>query len=243
MMKPVIGITPSIEQNETTYTVHRAHCQAVSDAGGMPVMMPFVFGTLMKQFVRMIDGLYLTGGYDIDPHYFNEEPHPALGKINPLRDQFEIALVHAMLAVNKPILGICRGSQIINVALGGTMYQDLLAEKDGRLIQHKQQRALQYSSHAVNVDKSSLLYRIVKKETIQVNSNHHQANDVLGVNLHSVAVSEDGVIEAIERRGKPFVLGVQWHPERLLERGDVVSQKIYKSFVKEASKVRNQSVE
>lgn len=239
-MKPLIGITPSIEENETMYTVHRAHCQALSDAGGVPLILPFAFGSLLKQFVQLIDGLYLTGGYDIDPHYFNEEPHPSLGKVNPLRDQFEIALVHAMLAQKKPIFGICRGSQIINVALGGTMYQDLLAEKGSRLIQHKQYRDLQYSSHAVKVEKSSLLYHIVKEETIYVNSNHHQANDVLGVNLLTAAVSEDGVIEAIERKGEPFVLGVQWHPERLLDQGDVVSQKIYNRFVKEASKVRTE---
>lgn len=238
-MKPIIGITPSIEQNETTYTVHRAHCQAIADAGGIPIIMPYGFGKLMKQYVRIIDGLYLTGGDDIDPHYFNKEPHPDLGKVDPLRDQFEIELVHEMLSLHKPILGICRGSQIINVALGGTMYQDLLAEKDGRLIQHTQYRSLQYSSHAVKVKKSSLFYQIVKKETIHVNSNHHQANDTLGANLHTVAVSEDGVIEAIERRGTPFVIGVQWHPERLLERSDAVSKLIYISFVNEAREVQN----
>lgn len=235
----MIGITPSIEQNETTYTLHRAHCQAIVDAGGMPVIVPYVFGVLMEQFVEMIDGLYLTGGYDIDPHYFNKEPHPELGKVDPLRDQFEIELVHNIVALKKPILGICRGSQIINVALGGTMYQDLQDEKSTELIQHKQYRPLQYSSHVVKVTKPSMLYDIVKKETIHVNSNHHQANDILGEDLIVSAVSEDGVIEAVERQGEPFILGLQWHPERLLERKDVVSQLIYKAFVNEARKGRH----
>lgn len=236
-MKPIIGITPSIDENEKTYSVHRAHCEAIIQAGGVPLVLPYVTPQLIPELVKEIAGLYLTGGYDIDPHYFNKEPHPELGKINPLRDRFEIELVRKMIRLEKPILGICRGSQIINVALGGTMYQDLLGEKGGRLIQHIQARLLQYSSHYVEVKKESLLNQIVQTGRIKVNSNHHQANDQLGKTLRIAALSEDGVIEAIERRGKPFVLGVQWHPEHLLLGDDVYSQMIYDYFVNEARKM------
>src|SRR5699024_2541433 len=233
-MKPVIGITPSIEKNESTYPVHRAHCDAIKQAGGLPLILPYGTKNVPTLLAQHIDGLYITGGYDIDPHYFNEEPHPQLGQIDPLRDKFELALVHEMIALKKPILGICRGSQIINVALGGTMYQDLSSQKGEPLIQHIQNRPLHYPSHYIKVEKSSFLYRIVKHNNIKVNSNHHQANNQLGRNLRVSAISEDGVIEAIEREGELFVIGVQWHPERLIERQDEASQLLYAYFVSEA---------
>lgn len=239
-MKPLIGITPSIQTDETGYTVHRAHCEAISEAGGLPLVIPYARKESTKLIAEQVDGLYLTGGYDIDPHYFNEEPHPKLGQIDPLRDEFEIELMHQMLALNKPILGICRGSQIINVALGGTMYQDLYSQRNDTFIQHQQNRALHYGSHFVQVEKQSLLYKMTNRERIKVNSNHHQANAKLGKNLRVVAVSEDGVPEAIERTGNPFVFGVQWHPERMLESEDEVSRAIYRYFVQEALRQREQ---
>lgn len=237
-MKPIIGVTPALEKDETTYMVHRAHGDAIVNAGGAPLILPYGFGVQIKQLAQTIDGLYLTGGDDIDPHYFKEEPQQHLGKVDPLRDRFEIELVQEIMSLEKPILGVCRGSQIMNVALGGTMYQDLVAEKNCTLIQHKQNRLLHYSSHFVEVKESSLLYDIVQKKRIKVNSNHHQANNQLGKDLQVAALSEDGVIEAIELRGKPFMLGVQWHPEQLLLRNDNCSQLIYTRFVHEARRLQ-----
>lgn len=141
-----------------------------------------------------------------------------------------------MIALNKPILGVCRGCQVVNVALGGTMYQDLASQKDSNLIQHKQNRSLMYPSHFVYVEKNSLLFEITKEEKVQVNSNHHQANRLIGENLEVSATSGDGVIEAIERKSNPFILGVQWHPEQLLKRNDETSRAIYDRFIIEAMK-------
>lgn len=234
-MKPVIGLTPSIDHEEEHFMLHVAHVRAIEAAGAIPLLLPYTKDeALILQMADRIDGLYLTGGHDIDPHFFNEEPHASLGRIHPLRDQFEIELVHRMIEKNKPILGVCRGSQVINVALGGSMYQDLAAQKDSNLIQHKQKRPLRYHSHFVYVEKNSLLYEITKEEKLKVNSNHHQANRILGDELIASAASGDGVIEAIERTIGPFVLGVQWHPEQMLKEGDEPSRKIYEWFVKEA---------
>ena len=140
-----------------------------------------------------------------------------------------------MIAQNKPILGVCRGCQVINVALGGSMYQDLASQKDSNLIQHQQYRSLSYSSHFVYIEKDSLLYEITNEEKLKVNSNHHQANRLIGENLTVSATSGDGVIEAIERKKEPFIVGVQWHPEQLLKRNDEASRKLFERFVKEAS--------
>lgn len=239
-MKPVIGITPSIHSDERGYIVHRAHCDAIRGAGGIPIIIPYEAGESVQVIAEELDGLYLTGGDDIDPHYFNEEPHLALGRIDPLRDEFEIELIHEMSVLHKPILGICRGSQILNVAFGGTMYQDIFTQKDAALIQHKQNRPLRYGSHFVEVNKQSLLYDIVKNERIKVNSNHHQANKELGKGLQLAATSDDGIIEAVEGGGETFLLGVQWHPERMLT--NEVSRAIYSYFIKMSKRNKNESL-
>lgn len=235
-MKPIIGITPSMTTCEKTYTVHRAHVEAVVKAGGVPVILPYNASSAVERIVKQIDGLYLTGGGDIDPHYFHEEPHVKLGRIDPLRDQFELDIFHATDALNKPILGICRGSQLMNVALGGTMYQDLYAQKGDTFIQHNQDRPLHYGSHFVEVKRPSLLYDIVQEKRIKVNSAHHQANNVLGNQLRVAARSKDSVIEAIEGITHPFMLGVQWHPERMIKQKDRASYAIYVSFIQAAAK-------
>lgn len=235
-MRPLIGITPSIKQDETSYIIHRAHCQAIYNAGGMPVILPYGFDEEVTLYAEQLAGLYLTGGFDIDPHYFQQEPHSHLGIVDPLRDAFEIALTREMVQQKKPLFGICRGSQVINVALGGTMYQDIATQTKNRIIQHRQHRPLHYTSHFIHIEKDSLLYDIVKQQSIRVNSNHHQANHLLGDELRTVATSEDGVIEAVERTEAPFTLGVQWHPEQLIHNPDRVSRSMYAYFINEAKK-------
>lgn len=230
-MKPVIGITTALDQAGKSFTVHRAHCEAIALAGGLGVILPYMEEKSALHIADEIDGLYLTGGDDIDPHYFNEEAHVNLAWIDPARDDFEISLFREMLRLNKPILGVCRGSQIINVGLGGSMYQDLPSQKSGRLLQHQQKRSLRYGAHFIDVLPSTRLFQITKEQRIKVNSNHHQANARLGNNLQIAAVSDDGVIEAIEGVGDLFVLGVQWHPERMSMQENTISHLIYKAFI------------
>src|SRR5699024_7269696 len=152
---------------------------------------------------------------DIDPTYFDEEPHPALGSINPTRDVFETALIKEMLAQDKPILGVCRGAQIVNITLGGTMYQDIHSQIDGDLLQHSQRAPVGHGSHFVEVTTDSLLHQIVGTDTLRVNSRHHQANKDAAPGMIHSAKSSDGLPEATESTKHRFVLGVQWHPENL----------------------------
>ncbi|HLS22398.1 MAG TPA: gamma-glutamyl-gamma-aminobutyrate hydrolase family protein [Pseudogracilibacillus sp.] len=238
-MKPIIGITPIIDKEEQVFSLNRAHVNAVVKSGGIPVILPYTNRVNTERIAQQLDGLYLTGGYDIDPHLFKEEPHPRLGRIEPLRDRFELTLLHRFIKENKPVFGVCRGAQVINVALGGTMYQDLSSQKKAPLIQHRQTRPLKYPSHYVYVKEDSLIYQIVKERRILVNSNHHQANWTLGKNVVASARSEDGVIEAIEVKEHPFIIGVQWHPERLLIEKDKVSKRLYSYFIKKAIERRS----
>lgn len=234
-MEPIIGLTPSVTHDEKSYTIAVAHSDAILNAGAFPIILSYSEDeAIIHRMAETLDGLYVTGGYDIDPHYFNEEPHRALGLVNPIRDYFEIELVKQMIALNKPVLGVCRGCQIINVALGGTMYQDIFTQKKGNVIQHVQRRSLQYVSHFIRIEKDSLFFDITQMERIKVNSNHHQANRLLGENLRISAMSDDGIIEAIELTTTPFVLGVQWHPEQLLKRNDQVARALYHYFVRVA---------
>lgn len=235
-MKPVIGITSALDQEGESYKIHRAHCEAIALAGGLGVILPYMEEEAALYLAHEIDGLYLTGGDDIDPHYFNEEPHVQLGWVDPVRDAFELSLFCEVYRLNKPVLGVCRGSQIINVALGGTMYQDLTCQKDGPLLQHRQQGSLNYGAHFIDVLPSTKLFQISKQKRIKVNSNHHQANARLGENLQIAAVSADGVIEAIESVDDLFILGVQWHPERMSMKENTVSSLIYKAFIRAVQK-------
>lgn len=236
-MRPIIGITPYMEKDQSRYMVTNANIKAIYEAGGIPVILPYLSeNPELEQIADQIDGLYATGGDDIDPTLFGEEPHPNLGTIIPKRDQFEIALVEKMLEKSKPILGVCRGSQILNIAAGGDMYQDIYAQIDKDLLQHSQNAPREHGSHFVHVLKGSLLHQITGIEKFRVNSIHHQANRNVPASFQISGKASDDVIEAIESKGHPFVLGVQWHPEAMAEAGDQTSLKIYQHFV-EACKV------
>lgn len=232
MMKPMIGITPVIEKNSENVNVSTANIKAIEQSGGVPIILPLTKDdSIIEEIVSKIDGLYLTGGNDIDPTYFGEEPHPKLGGIHPLRDYFEISIVKKMIEAQKAILGVCRGSQVMNIALGGTMYQDIYSQIDEELLQHQQNAPSDHASHFVDIVKDSLLHQIVGVERMKVNSRHHQANWKLGEDLQKSATASDGVLEAIESKESPFVLGLQWHPENLLLAGDELSRKIYERFI------------
>ncbi|WP_087974664.1 gamma-glutamyl-gamma-aminobutyrate hydrolase family protein [Oceanobacillus rekensis] len=231
-MKPIIGITASMETNRAYYSVANRNVKAIQKAGGIPIILPYLANDQeINQITERIDGLYATGGYDIDPILFNEEPHSKLGTIIPERDQAELAMMKKMLEKEKPILGVCRGSQILNIAVGGDMYQDIYSQMDKELLQHSQKAPFDYCSHFVQVEEGTLLYRLTGKSKFRVNSYHHQANRAVPENFQISGKASDGVIEAIESKNHPFVLGLQWHPEGMVDVKDDPSLNIYRGFI------------
>lgn len=232
-MKPLIGIIASMEIDQKNYHVSQHNVNAISRAGGIPVMLPFTdFEKDIEYYAQMISGLYAIGGDDVDPNLFGEEPKQHLGSVLPQRDQFEMALIKRVIELDKPFLGVCRGAQILNVALGGTMYQDICSQIDTELIQHTQKAPKGHGSHSVNILKDSLLHRITGEEKIMVNSWHHQANRQIPSTYTISGRANDGIIEAIESEAYPFVLGVQWHPEIMATGNDKPSLKIFDGFIK-----------
>lgn len=235
-MKPVIGITPSLQ--DESVMLHRDLTHSVFRAGGIPLILPYPRyqspGHLQLQYeveglVERIDGLLLSGGGDIDPTLFGEEPIPGLGQITPDRDRLEIELIQLFMEKDRPLLAICRGCQILNVAAGGTMYQDLYKQRRG-LLQHFQHAPRHHASHYVTIQANTLLHQITGLDVYKVNSFHHQAVKDPAADFVVSATSRDGVIEAIESRHHRFVLGVQWHPENMTET-DEQAQKLFEKFV------------
>jgi putative glutamine amidotransferase len=214
-MNPIIGITMSRE-HEQQQILSRAYSDAVIQAGGVPLLIPYTTSdSVIKEMSRVLDGLLLSGGGDIDPTLFDEEPLPGLGRIDPDRDEMEIALIEQFISQDKPILGICRGCQILNVALGGGMFQDLPSQKSD-LLQHAQQAPRYHASHTIHIEEGTLLHQIYCKSVAKVNSFHHQAVREVLAPLRVSAVSRDGVVEAFESEQHRFVLAVQWHPEEMV---------------------------
>ena len=170
------------------------------------------------------DGLLLPGGGDMDPAFYGQERIPACGELNLLRDAAEPKLLRAFLAADKPVLGICRGIQVMNVVLGGTLYQDI---KPFEHVPHNDHWA---KVHTVTVRRGTLLSRLLGQDTVLVNSQHHQAADRIAPELEIAALSEDGIVEALEKPDAHFCLGVQWHPEWLSD-ADPAQQGLFDAFV------------
>ncbi|MBK3496479.1 gamma-glutamyl-gamma-aminobutyrate hydrolase family protein [Viridibacillus sp. YIM B01967] len=233
-MKPVIGISTNLK--EQVLSLSTDNIAAITKFGGLPIVLPNLEGTEIDSIVELIDGLLLTGGGDIDPTLFGEEPRQKLGSITPERDLFEIAIIKKMLAQNKPILGICRGAQILNIAVGGDMFQDIYSQTETKLLQHVQQAPRWHATHFVQVMESSLLKSIAQMEKFKVNSFHHQAIRKIPYGFEISAIASDGIIEAFESENHQFVMGLQWHPECMLLRNDQVSAKIMNAFINACQK-------
>lgn len=230
MKKPVIGLTVHIEE-DGKHCLHPDYIRAIIEAGGIPLLLPIGAEQNLEQLSTIIDGLLLTGGYDVDPTNYEEEPHVKLEQVVAERDELEMILIREILKHDKPILGICRGEQILNVTLGGTLYQDIEAQYERENIQHFQQAKRSHQSHEVVVKKDTILGSIVQQANIKVNSFHHQAVKDVAHALVVSGTSHDGIIEAIESPTNRFVLGVQWHPETLAVNGDLASKRIFERFV------------
>ncbi|MFT4412272.1 gamma-glutamyl-gamma-aminobutyrate hydrolase family protein [Fredinandcohnia humi] len=230
MGKPIIGVTSHVELDHK-HSLANDYLQAIIQAGGIPVILPIGIDEDISQIVDIIDGLVVTGGGDIDPTLFGEEPHPKLGTISPGRDSLEIAIINKMLMENKPILAICRGIQILNIAVGGDMYQDIYSQTENELLQHSQKATRYHLAHFVKAKENSLLANIAGEAQFKVNTYHHQAVRHIPLPLTVSGVASDGIIEAIESTEHTFVLGVQWHPEALAVNGNDVAIRIFTRFI------------
>ena len=187
------------------------YTQAVAQLGGLPLMVSNLEPELAEAYLEDADGLLLTGGVDVDPGFFGAEPHPLLGLVDLPRDHFEMALYRVARVKGIPVLGICRGHQLINVAAGGTIHQHIPALSG--TVQHEQLDISGTPLHKVALEPGSTLAQAFGTERIRTNSYHHQAVDKPGQDLRVVGQSADGIAEAIENTDGSFVLGVQWHPE------------------------------
>lgn len=191
----------------------RPAIEAVVKAGGVPVIFPSVDPEDVVDYLPLFDGVAFLGGADVDPTFFGEEPHEKLGLTYRKRDLFEIELLKQALAKGKAIFGICRGMQLINIGLGGTIYQDL-SENPEATLKHNQEAAGNMPSHHISVDPNSRLFNLVGGRPY-VNSRHHQAVDKVADSLKVTARADDDVIEAFESVDNDQILAVQWHPENM----------------------------
>lgn len=249
MKKPLIGITPQYDYDRNRVWIGPNYLDAIRAAGGVPILLPLnIDKDELAVVANACDGFLFSGGPDISPFRFGEETIKQCGVIVPERDLMEENLFSLTMETDKPILGICRGIQVLNVFLGGTIYQDIstqfkpkwqfpITTVDGApgslpniQLSHSQESGNTVLTHSINVEEDSLLYDIVSKDTIFVNSFHHQAIKDLAPSLKLAATSPDSLIEAVYLPEKPFFLGVQWHPEHLFRTSDDAFN-LFKAFI------------
>ena len=237
-MRPVIAIVVSLDRKGESYVGGRAYVDAIEAAGGVPLLLPCSDDEDMaSQLLARVDGLLLPGGPDVDPVHFGEEPTHNYTRIDPQRDSVEIALAKLSLREDIPILGICRGIQVLNIAAGGDIYQDLASQREGTLI-HDQKAPRWYPTHAVEVSHDSKLFAILGQSSLRVNSYHHQAVRNVAPSFKVSAVAGDGVIEGIEHSSLRFALGVQWHPEGMWRKFPLF-KRLFTSFIDAAESSAN----
>jgi putative glutamine amidotransferase len=226
-LAPVIGVTATLKE-DIDHVAHRPlgrfvradldYVEGVVEAGGVPVVLPPVGERRAAEaLLGGLDGLLLSGGSDLDPRYYGEEPAPELGVTIPERDAFEMALLELALRRGMPIFGICRGMQILNVALGGTLYQDLPSQLGRGVLKHRQETPKWQPTHEAEIFDGSFLEEITASSCVKVNSYHHQGIKDLADGLVVSSRSSDGVVEAVEARNlsERWLLGVQWHAEAM----------------------------
>jgi microsomal dipeptidase-like Zn-dependent dipeptidase/gamma-glutamyl-gamma-aminobutyrate hydrolase PuuD len=230
---PCIGL--SANRKEGTSCIAETYVQSVLQAGGAPVLIPVVTDIqALTTIVDGLDGLLISGGADLNPLYMNEEPIPQLGDVDTFRDEYDLLLLRLAFNRGIPVLGICRGHQLINAAFGGSLYQDIAAQYKGEALKHSQSAARELPSHSVTLtDKNSRLYAILNSEKILVNSFHHQAVKEPAPGFIPTALAPDGINEGLEHPEYP-ILSVQWHPEALAPNGDKAMQALFRHHVDEA---------
>jgi len=225
--KPLIGITTDVKSDlaqDESFVMETTYARAIANAGGIPLLLPSLPAdkSLLEDTVERIDGLLLPGGRDMDPKFYDEEPHPKLRLMSIQRTESEMILLERATKQNIPVLGICGGMQLINVFFKGSLYQDIHSLIPNALAHEKG------SVHEIYVEEGTLLGEITKKKSFTAKSYHHQSVKALGNGLRVSANSSDGVIEAVEGIDSHFILGIQWHPER--EESEI-SSRIFQAFL------------
>jgi putative glutamine amidotransferase len=217
-MRPAVALTIGYARESLDdFQIHRAYVRSVEKAGAIPLLVTPLAPAGVAALLERVQGLFLTGGSDVDPSHYGQARHPQAARIIPERDAFEIALCREALRRDLPILAICRGQQLLNVAQGGTLYQDIASEVPGA-IEHRSQTARNATSHEVEIEEGSGLRAILGQKRMAVNSFHHQAVRDVGRDLVVSARSPvDGIIEGLESPGQRFVQAVQWHPEDFVD--------------------------
>ena len=213
--KPVIAVTPMYSSQNERYNLKGEYIRMLAEMGAVPLIMPLTSDrTILEYFLDHCDGLVFSGGYDIAPAYYGQTDEGLCGVIQPIRDEMELWLCREAVDRDLPVLGICRGHQVLNVALGGSMYQDLMAQT-GTALQHQEPQPVDGMVHDVALAADTPLARLQGTVSMRVNSRHHQAIRDLAPGLVVQATAPDGVIESVWLPEKRFVWGVQWHPESI----------------------------
>lgn len=234
MSSPLIGITTYRTRNRFGYTqicLNEAYVSSLANAGAEPCLIPLGLpGAALEGLLARLDGVLFSGGGDIHPERYGSQPHPRLGNVDPDRDEIELFLLERAIKFELPFLGICRGLQLINVGLGGSLYEDLSDQRPGSL-RHQSPDSWPRDrlAHKVQVEPDSQLHGILGLSEPEVNSQHHQAVRRLASGLQPAAFAPDGVLEALELPGHPFGLAVQWHPEWLQAHPSM--QALFQAFV------------
>ena len=230
-MRPIIGITCGTSDTYANdSTMDNQYVRAVESAGGMPIILPLSDNeTCYEGYIDIIDGLLLSGGVDMDPSFFEEEPIPELGRIDVVRDKIEVYLTVRALEMGLPIFGICRGIQTLNVAAKGTLYQDINSQCKN-VLKHRQSAPGAHATHEIYIEEGSKLSEIMGCTKIRTNTFHHQAVRKLAPDFVATAFSRDEIIECIEGTKHPFAVGVQFHPERMWNVSEQMLA-LFKSFV------------
>ncbi len=240
MARPVIGIPCYAGKRAGTlrplYGNNRAYSKAVEMAGGTPVLIPH-FDDLsdLEPLCSRLDGLLLPGGVDVHPRAYGEEPHPLLGTVDLNEDRLDLALADYFLEMDRPILGICRGMQLLNVAGRGTLYQDIHAQRPNSIKHAYTGRPRTYLAHSITISQGSRLAELLGTEPMMVNSFHHQGVNTLARNAIVTATSPDGMIEGMEFTNHRFVVAMQCHPEELAAAGDERSLNLFRGFIQAAT--------
>ena len=219
-MRPVVGVTLGDGDEPGVHAMREDYIRSVEQSGAVPVVLPPVSLGDVPALLDRLDGVLLSGGVDVDPVLYGQAPHPKLGRVNRRRDDFELVLTREALRRDVPILAICRGHQVLNVAAGGTLVQDIPSLVEGA-VEHDGPGPRWRHAHRVEVTAPSRLREILGQDAVAVNSIHHQGVDRVGLDLVvSARCPEDRVVEGLEMPGRRFVVAVQWHPESFWNRPD-----------------------
>lgn len=232
---PLIGVSANLENDIST--VKNDYTNSIIAGGGIPVILPVHTDlAILEEMFSSLDGLLLTGGGDINPLFYQEEPLPALGNLSALRDQYDLMLLKMAYDRQLPIFGICRGHQVINVFFGGTLYQDIYSQINSPLLKHQQTAEGNQGTHYVEVAPGSKLKEILGQDKILVNTFHHESNKDIAPGFRNTALSSDGILEASEPVSDtgPQILSVQWHPEKMAAANDPAMVNLFQYFVGQA---------